>query len=62
MCCEQLVCASCSGRVVDARCPVCRQMRSDLHHHSPDWQAFLVPVLAALAAIACLLAYYVRIA
>jgi hypothetical protein len=37
-------------------------MRSDLHHHSPDWQALLVPVLAALAAIACLLAYYVRVA
>jgi hypothetical protein len=37
-------------------------MRSNLHHHAPDWQALIVPVLAALAAIACVLAYYVRIA
>ena len=31
MCCERLVCASCAGMVVDARCPVCRSSKTHVH-------------------------------
>ena len=31
MCCEQLVCASCAGMVVDARCPSCRSSKAHVH-------------------------------
>lgn len=63
---DQLVCAACAGRVIDGRCAVCRQMRSELRERSPlgilDWHSLLVPFLAALAALAFLVAYYVRMA
>ena len=63
---DQLVCAACAGRVIDGRCAVCRQMRSELRHRSLlgelDWHSLLVPFLAAIAALACLLVYYVRMA
>jgi len=60
---DQLVCAACAGRVIDGHCPVCRQMRSQLfNRHGIDWHNLLVPILATLAALACLLAYYVRMA
>ncbi len=63
---DQLVCAACAGRVVDGRCAVCRQMRSELRQRSLlgvlDWHSLLVPFLAALAALAFLVAYYVRMA
>jgi hypothetical protein len=29
---------------------------------TPDWQRLLMPILAALAALACLLTYYARFA
>jgi len=63
---DQLVCAACAGRVIDGNCAVCRQMRSELRQRSPfgalDWHDLLLPFLAALAALACLVAYYVRMA
>lgn len=64
---DQLVCASCSGRVADGRCAVCRANREQLMGRRTllfgvDWQRVLLPVLAALAALACLLAYYTRLA
>jgi hypothetical protein len=30
---EHLICAQCAGPVAEARCPVCRAAKSDLHHH-----------------------------
>jgi hypothetical protein len=63
---DQLVCAACAGRVIDGQCAVCRQMRSELRQRSPfgtlDWHDLLLPFLAALAALVCLVAYYVRMA
>jgi hypothetical protein len=63
---DQLVCAACAGRVIDGRCAVCRQMRSELRQRSLlgalDWHSMLVPFLAAMAALAFLVAYYVRVA
>jgi hypothetical protein len=55
MSCEHLICAQCSGPVVEARCPVCRAAKSDLHHHG---HGVSVPyaVLLLLLAIAVLLA------
>ena len=37
MSCEHLVCAQCAGPVAEARCPVCRSARADLHAHAPAW-------------------------
>lgn len=31
MCCEQLVCAACGGRVTDARCATCVASRAQVH-------------------------------
>jgi len=63
---DQLVCGACAGRVIDGGCAVCRQMRSELRHRSVlgllDWHDLLVPFLAALAALAFFVAYYVRMA
>jgi len=46
MCCERLLCASCSGRVVDARCGVCAASRARVHASAvpvvPEWLAVLV--------------------
>ncbi|MGH8888476.1 MAG: hypothetical protein ACRDV3_01795 [Acidothermaceae bacterium] len=33
MSCEHLVCAACGGPVEQARCPVCRAARAQVHHH-----------------------------
>jgi hypothetical protein len=49
MSCEHLICASCTGPVVEGRCPVCRAARADVHRHGP---AGLTPqVLIALALV-----------
>jgi hypothetical protein len=34
MCCEHLVCANCAGPVSEGRCPVCRNSREQLGHHT----------------------------
>jgi hypothetical protein len=57
MSCENLVCANCAGRVVDACCPVCREARTQLHHHShfplrPELLAVLLLVLLVLTVFA----------
>lgn len=60
---NELVCGACAGRVVEGRCPVCRSLRSELRWYQlPDWQSLLLPVLGAIAALACLLTYYVKMA
>jgi len=61
MCCEQLVCAACSGRVAEARCPACRAYRDAHHPGSTDWAAFVLPLLAVLAALLLTFAWYVRV-
>jgi hypothetical protein len=35
MSCEHLICAQCSGPVVEGRCPACRAARAHVHHHGP---------------------------
>ncbi|MCK9874498.1 hypothetical protein MXD61_11805 [Frankia sp. AgPm24] len=53
---EDLVCASCSGLVIEGRCPTCRASREYLRRNSPNLspQLFLtilviIMVLTALA-------------
>lgn len=46
---DHLICASCSGRVVEGRCPVCREARAQLFN-GPSPIVYLV--LAALALLA----------
>ena len=63
MCCEGLMCAACSGHVVDARCPVCSSAKARLHAggtaalHVPEWLAALA---VALLTLTMLLAVHAR--
>jgi hypothetical protein len=57
MCCEDLVCARCSGPVAEGRCPTCRAARAELHHHTgfsltPQLVALILLVLTAIALLA----------
>jgi hypothetical protein len=55
MSCEHLICAQCAGPVAEARCPVCRAAKSDLHHHTYGIslpQVVLLLLLALAVAIA----------
>jgi hypothetical protein len=55
MSCEHLICAQCAGPVAEARCPVCRAAKSDLHHHTHGIsipQVVLLLLLALAVAIA----------
>lgn len=54
MCCEQLVCAHCSGRVAEGGCPTCRAARDSLHHRGGQWAGYAAPL-----ALAVLLVVYV---
>lgn len=59
MCCEGLVCAACSGHVVDARCTACAATKARVHAagphvHVPEWLAALAVLLVALALLAAL--------
>jgi hypothetical protein len=58
MCCEQLVCAVCAGRVSDGRCPTCRAYRDAHHAGAPSWSALAVPLLALLAVLLMTLALH----
>ena len=55
MCCDNLVCASCSRPVVEAGCTVCRAARAELHGRQPLPMATFLAVLAALLLVAVLL-------
>jgi hypothetical protein len=35
MSCEHLICARCSGPVVEGRCPACRVARAEVHRPGP---------------------------
>jgi hypothetical protein len=52
---DDLVCAACSGRVVDGGCPTCRASRASLTAGRLPAEAFLV--LAALLALLLLVAH-----
>jgi hypothetical protein len=57
MSCEHLICAQCAGPVAEARCPVCRAAKSDLHHHHHGYSGSIpYAVLLLLLAVAVLLA------
>jgi hypothetical protein len=53
MSCEHLICAQCAGPVAEARCPVCRAARAQVHHHGPGLSLPLVA--AALVALLLLM-------
>jgi hypothetical protein len=55
MCCDTMVCASCSRPVALAACPVCRNARAELHGQ-PMSLATLALVLVALLTLAAVLA------
>lgn len=50
MCCEQLICARCAGRVSEARCPACRITRANLHEQGRE-QFPVLPLLIALTVV-----------
>ncbi|HVF20879.1 MAG TPA: hypothetical protein VNA14_11650 [Mycobacteriales bacterium] len=59
MCCERLVCAACSGQVVEAGCGVCAAAKSRVHPagphvHVPEWLAVVAVLLVTLAVLASL--------
>ena len=56
MCCDNLVCASCSRPVAQAGCGVCRAARAELHGSHPLPMAAFCAVLAALLLLAVVLA------
>ena len=52
MSCEHLICAHCTGPVVEGRCAACRAARAQVHHHQgPN----LVPTLLVAALIMTML-------
>jgi len=56
MSCEHLICAHCAGPVAEARCPVCRAAKSDLHHHHSHSGSIPYAIALLLLALAVLLA------
>jgi hypothetical protein len=53
MCCEDLVCASCRGPVVEARCGVCAAARAHVHGGAvalrvPEWLAAMAVLLVTV--------------
>jgi len=52
MCCDNLVCASCSRPVAQAACGVCRAARAELHGGQPLPMAAFLTVLAVLLVLA----------
>ena len=55
MCCDHLLCASCSRPVAEASCTVCRAARAELHRSQPLPMATFLAVLAALLLLAMVL-------
>lgn len=52
MSCEHLICARCSGPVVEGRCPTCRTARAEMHRHGGAFSPTVV--LAVLVLLFCL--------
>jgi len=57
MSCENLVCASCAGPVVEGRCTSCRASRSHVHHASQLTPQLLALLVALLTAFTLLMAH-----
>ena len=55
MCCDNLVCGSCSRPVAEAGCTVCRAARAQFHGSQPLPMATFLAVLAVLLLVAVLL-------
>ena len=56
MCCEGLVCASCSSPVIEGRCGVCRAARAEVHHTPGVSPQLLAALLAAMTILLLLVA------
>ena len=61
MCCEGLICAACSGQVVDARCGVCAAGKARVHAGQasvrvPEWLVAVAVLLVALTTVAAVYA------
>jgi hypothetical protein len=61
MCCEQLVCAACGGRVSDGGCGRCRAYRDAHHADGAGTHLPVVPLLALLAMLVLLLALHTQV-
>jgi hypothetical protein len=61
VCCEGLVCAACSGRVSEGRCPICRAYRDEHHHTGLDWSALIVPLLAVALGLLIVFALHAQL-
>jgi hypothetical protein len=56
MSCEHLICAACAGPVEQARCPVCRAARAQVHHHGiASVPPAVIVAIVSLIALALLL-------
>ena len=55
MCCDHMVCASCAGPVSEARCPICRVARSQVHGGPGHPVAAMAVIVMALLALALVL-------
>ncbi|CAO5255834.1 hypothetical protein [Frankia sp. AgKG'84/4] len=53
---EDLVCASCSGLVIEGRCPTCRASREYLRRSSPLSPQLLFTIIAIIMVLAALAA------
>lgn len=45
---DDLICASCSGRVADGRCPVCREARAQLRESARTTSLVYLAIAAVL--------------
>jgi hypothetical protein len=56
MTCEHLICARCSGHVVDGRCATCRAARAEIHHPTPFGNVSPLLIGALILALTLLIA------
>jgi hypothetical protein len=59
MSCEHLICANCTGLVVEGRCPACRAAREEVHRHGPVMTPQLLIAAALLLLLGLLIATHV---
>jgi hypothetical protein len=57
MCCDTMVCASCSRPVALAACPICRSARAELHGQPMSVAAFALALVALLTLAVVLAAH-----
>ena len=59
MSCEHLICAHCSGPVVEGQCPACREARARVHHHPSQITPQILVVIALILLLGLLAAAHV---